>query len=231
MAEEQDIHLTKTEIHFNKWIGFFAVVFSLIAIAMSIVALCSLDNHEFSPDKAVVSTLGIMLACSVAATTIVITWQIFKYINLKNEMQEIAEQAMKKGLSSFSIINEATLEAQSDVSFIIGEMSTHKQFDSHMAGFQKAMSCEDDSYRNYAIDYIFRRMDENFSELKRERKDWKILECKREYYLGLAHQIKHEEVYKLFDYIKNAQPVNEDGSEYSGVHSKTDSGKNRDGSC
>lgn len=212
MAEEKNKGLTMTEVRFNKWIGLVAIVFSLVAIAMSIVALCSLDYPDFCTDNAIVSTLGIMLACSVAATTILITWQIFKYVSLKSEMQDIAEQAMKKGLNSFSVINEATLEAQGDITFVIENMPTYRQFDSHMAGFQKALSCEEESYRNYAIGYIFRRMNEDFSELKRDRKDWRILECKKEYYHGLAQQIKHEEVYKLFDYIKHAQPVNEDGN-------------------
>lgn len=212
MAEEINKSQVEKDVRFNKWTGLVAVIFSLVAIAMSIVALCSLNDPEFCPDNAVVSTLGIMLACSVAMTTILITWQIFKYISLKVEMQDIAELAMKKGLNSFSVINEATLEAQGDITFVIENMPTYRQFDSHMAGFQKALSCEEESYRNYAIGYIFRRMNEDFSELKRDRKDWRILECKKEYYRGLAQQIKHEEVYKLFDYIKHAQPVNEDGN-------------------
>ena len=212
MAEEINKSQVEKDVRFNKWTGLVAVIFSLVAIAMSIVALCSLNDPEFCPDNAVVSTLGIMLACSVAMTTILITWQIFKYISLKVEMQDIAELAMKKGLNSFSVINEATLEAQGDITFVIENMPTYRQFDSHMAGFQKALSCEEESYRNYAIGYIFRRMNEDFSELKRDRKDWRILECKKEYYRGLAQQIKHEEVYKLFDSINHAQPVNEDGN-------------------
>ena len=72
-------------------------------------------------------------------------------------MQEIS-QAMSKGLSSFSAMNEAILEAQDDVSFVISEMPTYKQFDSHMTGFGKALSCEDDTLREYAIGSIFSRM-------------------------------------------------------------------------
>lgn len=98
-----------------KWITLALVVLlSVAAIVISIVALCSLKNHSFNSDNAILSSISIIVAVLVGMIALLIGWQINNTIEANSKLADIDS----KILASFGKYDHAvkayvgTLEAQ-----------------------------------------------------------------------------------------------------------------------
>ena len=70
----------------NKYLFLLPLIFSLVSTALSIITICSISDHSFCTDSALLSIAGVIVATLVGIVTILIAWQIFNYFSLENRM-------------------------------------------------------------------------------------------------------------------------------------------------
>lgn len=189
----------------RQWLNVVSLLFSSIAIVLSIITVCSLEDHSFCSDSALISIMGIIVAAAFGAVTILITWQIFKYFSLKQEMQKVADEAIDKIVDSLSIYNKAISEVDNDITLVCMDRKPCEQIKWHMKALKTALSCEHVNLRNNAIKNIMDRLDSSSSLTKLPHDKWRIPKGRKDEYLLIAQQIVHNNSDDLIDYVANAK--------------------------
>lgn len=194
----------------NISIGCISLTFSFSAVILSIIALCSLSDHTFVTDSALVSIVGIIVAVLIGLVAILIAWQVFNYFGYKAEMKELVDKSINEFIDDLEAYNVATAMVNNDVDLIYMSYSSEKQIEIQINSLRKALSCNHALMRDSAINYIMTRIYSEASELYKNKDEWKIPKGMREEYLRVLRQIKHDNIYRLIQYVEIAKEIDDE---------------------
>lgn len=189
----------------------FTFVISIIAIVLSIIAICSLSDHSFCTDSTLVSIMGIIVAAAIGAVTILITWHIYNYIYLKQEMQEMINKTLTSFADDIQKYNQAISKANEDIDVVFEDIRADKQIKAHVEAIKIALQCKDTTIRDSAISYIMDRACNEYSETRKPENDWTLPMGEQKRYLYIVNKVDHEQKDILINYLNKAHYVDKDG--------------------
>ena len=160
----------------NKYLFLLPLIFSLVSTALSIITICSISDHSFCTDSALLSIAGVIVATLVGIVTILIAWQIFNYFSLENRIKDITNNSINSFILDFNNYNNAITAGNNDVDYVTDTPNIKgKSIVAYIEGFKKALLCKNDLMRKAAINYIMDRvLNNNDSEIN-QNNDQKVI--------------------------------------------------------
>lgn len=82
---------------------------SFVSIVISIIALCSNASHNFHKDDIMWSSMNIIVTLLIGIITILITWQIWNVLRIKEQNEELIKKYAMRGRDSALFISLAQI--------------------------------------------------------------------------------------------------------------------------
>jgi len=193
----------------NLIISIIAVLISLLALTIGIIAFWSSCIIEYDSGNAILSAFSIMVTILIGTVTVLIAWQVYNHYVAKDEVKNMVEKETKQLAEDTWNILDSIISSANLVSFSQGN---HKDFDAYMLGIETAKKCKTTSLKDQAINDIIERFHHLYVECK-DSEDMKIIKGKRKEYEHLCTGIDHKYIEELKDYINNAVEVDDKDSE------------------
>lgn len=192
----------------NKFFFLLPLIFSLSSTVLSIISLCSISDHSFSTDSALISIAGIIVAALAGIVTILIGWQVFNYFSLEKRIKDITNNSINSFINDFNNYNLAITAGNNDVDYVTDTFIKGKSIMAYIEGIKKALLCKNTIMRKAAIDYIMNRVHtNNDSEINREHDKWIIPKGKRKEFLRVLKRVEHDNIDVLIDYVIHAKEI------------------------
>lgn len=193
----------------NLIISIIAVLISLVALTIGIIAFWSSCKIEYDSGNAIMSAFSIMVTILIGTVTVLIAWQVYNHYVAKDEVKNMVEKETKQLAEDTWNILDSIISSANLVSFSQGN---HKDFDAYMLGIETAKKCKTTSLKDQAINDIIEKFHHLYVECK-DSEDMKIIKGKRKEYEHLCTGIDHKYIEELKDYINNAVEVDDKDSE------------------
>lgn len=199
----------------NKYLFLLPLIFSLVSTALSIITICSISDHSFCTDSALLSIAGVIVATLVGIVTILIAWQIFNYFSLENRIKDITNNSINSFILDFNNYNNAITAGNNDVDYVTDTPNIKgKSIVAYIEGFKKALLCKNDLMRKAAINYIMDRvLNNNDSEINQNNDQKVIPQGKRNEFLRVLKGVEHDNIDILIDYVMNAIELDKKGNQ------------------
>lgn len=190
----------------NLIISIIAVLISLVALVIGIIAFWSSCKMEYDSGNAIMSAFSIIVTILIGTVTVLIAWQVYNHYVAKDEVRKMMEKETKQLAEDTWNILDSIISSANLVSFSQGN---HKDFDAYMLGIETAKKCKTTSLKDQAINGIIERFHHLYVECK-ERGTMHIMKGKRKEYEHLCADIDHKYIEELRDYIQNAVEVEDE---------------------
>ena len=165
-----------------------AILLSLIALIISIIAFWSSCNWNYDSGNAIMSAFSILLTILICAITILIAWQVYNHYVAKEEVKKmIGEEAEVLAKDIWSLIDSNT-KAEEDTCHFIVDTPPYDMV----------------VLRNNAIDYAMLRFHLLYIECTVKDTQMSILKGKRKEYEYICNGIEHKYIEELKDYLNKA---------------------------
>lgn len=193
----------------NLIISIIAVLISLVALVIGIIAFWSSCKMEYDSGNAIMSAFSIIVTILIGTVTVLIAWQVYNHYVAKDEVRKMVEKETKQLAEDTWNILDSILSSANLISFSQGN---HKDFDAYMHGIETAKKCKTTSLREQAINNIIESFHHLYVKCK-EKEDMKIIRGKRKEYEHLCNDIDHKYIEEVKYYIKYAIEVDDKDSE------------------
>lgn len=190
----------------NLIISIVAVLISLVALTIGIIAFWSSCKIEYDSGNAIMSAFSIMVTILIGTVTVLIAWQVYNHYVAKDEVRKMTEEESLKLAGDIIRIIESTAHSSQFISF---SSTDNKNLDDYMQGIASAKGCENSSLREYCINFALVQFHNLYLNSK-ERGEMHITKGKRKEYEHLCNNIDHKYIEELKDYIQNAVEVEDE---------------------
>lgn len=187
-------------------VSIIAVLISLMAITISIIAFWSSCKMEYDSGNAIMSAFSIMVTILIGAVTVLIAWQVYNHYVAKDEVRKMVEEESLKLADDIELIIESDKQSSRLVSF---SSTDNYDFDAYMQGIATAKKCQFSSLKNYSINKALNCFHHLYLDC-RERGEMHISKGKKKEYEHLCADIDHKYIEEMRDYIANAIEVEND---------------------
>lgn len=144
--------------------------------------------------------------------TVLIGWQIFNYIFMKEEMEKRMSSIVKESFDDFFPVLMGCIEANSGDSLTVP--GDERSFDFYFECLNKVSKTKNAKMSYFAVKFIANKMSEAINDMSKGNRKG-ILVGKRRFYLSVLEKFNHEDVYTFVDYVKEAEEVSYDNDRFA----------------
>ena len=190
----------------NLIISIIAVLISLVALVIGIIAFWSSCKMEYDSENAIMSAFSIIVTILIGTVTVLIAWQVYNHYVAKDEVRKMVEEESLKMAEDIKLVIESTEHSSHRLYF---DFADYEDLDAFMRGIETAKGCHITYLRDYSIDYALELFHRRYLECKK-RGVMRITKGKRKEYEHLCADIDHKYIEELRDYIRNAEEVEDE---------------------
>ena len=185
-----------------------SLLISSLALLLSIISLCVSYRQ---PTSANIDWAAFLVGVLAVLITILIGWQIYNYLYLKEEMTKLVDKEIQKSQEEMGYALKGMINIANSRAFLLGYMT--QALDDNINSLEEILKCRNKEIRKYAINLIMN----NLNAIKQDMSTYdgySIYKGCKQKYIHILQQVESYYKDEIISLINNAKEVDNSRSDY-----------------